>query len=700
MEIKNYKGILFFDEKGSKDTLLAKGNDFQEVVLKTENYHFIQPINFSENYFTFKSTKKAENEFGNVMVIYLEYDKGIIIVYRDNTDFQVKEDYITDKDAFYESMSKISKYLRQNISNDFATEVSLISIKLSKLIWETKEINTNFVKDKDMPEETPKIGLPSTSPETWNGTFKVGDKVKVRWDFSKDLGGGASKVEYNSIENNFTITKIDKQQATPYKEDKNGNNIGGFMRKENPSGYLYVLNNGEMWEGKDLELLDFKEEKPEQTPYEQIDFLSPSTEELDTVIKSMNYNSDGLTFIDSRKATVLIGEIAISVNFINEKGNNRISIVKKDLTGKLFESPIIKNESLLEIQEIYYNLLKQVVDYLEETPDKTPEITPFQQISFLNPSTEENDVLIKTMSYYSDGLTFENSTLANLKFKLKDRIASLEVLFDKVNNIIKISEPSKNIQAWSTEIQGRIKDENITEITNLYFKTLEKFIEKAEGKTPPKPEPKFKVGDKVKFPTSRDGKEIESFIIDDAKADGKKYLVIDKIENDKFFLKTESSDDILIQYNIRLELYEETLEKPAPKFKIGDRVTFNKMPFDTFRVMEDPKYNSEKGKFVYRLANEDGKSSFSASYEDEMNLIVVETPMDCDADPTKIVSGQVKAFYDLNKNRIDKLNSKFSCKIIKALVSLSDYEKCGSPSSVTVTKAKTDLLSKISKLKV
>ena len=76
------------------------------------------------------------------------------------------------------------------------------------------------------------------------------------------------------------------------------------------------------------------------------------------------------------------------------------------------------------------------------------------------------------------------------------------------------------------------------------------------------------------------------------------------------------------------------------------------------------------------------------------------TPKDCEADPNKIISGQVKKFYDLNKARIDKLDTKISCKIIQALVGLSEYESCGSPSSSSLPKAKTDLLSRISKLKI
>jgi hypothetical protein len=491
MEIKNYKGILFFDEKGNKDTLLAKGNDFQELVLKTENFQYIQPTAFSENVFQFKNTEKAET-IGVSLKIQLFYKEGITIRYEDRNGNVVAEYVIKEKNVFSKKMLQIVKFLRAVSENDFATEVGLIMLALEDKIWKTKEIKTDFIKDKDMPEETPKIGLPSTSPETWNGTFKVGDKVKVRWDFSKDLGGGASKVEYNSIENNFTITKIDKQQAIPYKEDKNGNNIGGIMRKENPSGYLYVLNNGDMWEGKDLELIDFKEETPEpkfkvgdkvklpktrmgnltdskvvvyakqknqdflyvttvidenvlylsedespnderdeemffpnrdnielyegvpeETPYEKIDFLNPNREDEQTIINALSsFGSE--TIIDSRRLKVNFYDTDFSINFQKDKGNNQIYIVKTDLSGNLFSSPFITNESMQEIRRILRNLLQEVVDYMEkefeETPDKTPEITPFQQISFLNPSTEENDVLIKTMSYYSDGLTFVNST--------------------------------------------------------------------------------------------------------------------------------------------------------------------------------------------------------------------------------------------------------------------------------------------------
>jgi len=112
--------------------------------------------------------------------------------------------------------------------------------------------NGNWVKEdeKEIKTESTK-SKPSTDPTTWGGTFNIGDKVKIRGDMSMNLNIG-----YLSAENNFTITSIEKGGATPYKVDKKGNSVGGFIRPENPTGFLYVLNkNGGNWEGKDLELI-------------------------------------------------------------------------------------------------------------------------------------------------------------------------------------------------------------------------------------------------------------------------------------------------------------------------------------------------------------------------------------------------------------------------------------------------------------
>lgn len=101
-------------------------------------------------------------------------------------------------------------------------------------------------------------GLPSTDPKTWDGEFKVGDRVKVRWDFSNDLGNGNAKVNYFSKENDYTIISIDKRFAKPEPD--------GIIRPENPSGFLYKVKDG-TWEGKDLELITTSQttQEPQQT---------------------------------------------------------------------------------------------------------------------------------------------------------------------------------------------------------------------------------------------------------------------------------------------------------------------------------------------------------------------------------------------------------------------------------------------------
>ena len=183
--------------------------------------------------------------------------------------------------------------------------------------------------------------------------------------------------------------------------------------------------------------------------------------------------------------------------------------------------------------------------------------TPFEQIDFLKPSTEELDILIKGMQNYSDGLTFLSNRVANVKIKTKTG-ADFEIvaIFDlNGRSAIQLLETTTKKDI----VSNKITNESLIEISEIYVSLLGQLMERVEGKTPSK---------------------------------------------------------------------------------------------------------------------------------------------DCEADPNKIISGQVKKFYDLNKTRIEKLDSKFSCKIVQALVSLSEYESCGSPSSVTLPKAKSDLLSRISKLKI
>jgi hypothetical protein len=223
-------------------------------------------------------------------------------------------------------------------------------------------------------------------------------------------------------------------------------------------------------------------------------------------------------------------------------------------------------------------------------------------------------------------------------------------------------------------------------------------------------QPKFKVGDRILYPTKQNGVALggsAKTLIEKAKNEKLGYLVVTDVTYNRY------GDEVFNYWlgfqdlpNASVSFLEEECKpyepKPDPKFKKGDQVKYDKMPFATFTVDNVTGFNWKRQTWVYKLNNNDKKSSYSAGYEPELKLIIaVETPKDCEADASKIISGQVKRFYDFNKSRIDKLDSKISCKIIQALVGLSEYESCGSPSSSTLAKTSTkDLLSRISNLKI
>ena len=301
-------------------------------------------------------------------------------------------------------------------------------------------------------------------------------------------------------------------------------------------------------------------------------------------------------------------------------------------------------------------------------------------------------------------------------------------------------------------------------VTGTLFPLVENTLELAIE------QPKFKIGDKVKIPKTRWGTPIEDFdfsFIENAKKNNQDFLYVVDVtigkegEIYKVWLSDseQGEDDVSFKMTDNIELYEETPETPEPKFKVGDKVIYYKMPFNSFTVDKVTNFNKQRQTWIYKLSNNNKKGSWSAGYEDEMRLIDADNPEpkfkvgdivkpinskqnrkyevfkvefgvdeyvydclrigmdgyvvyteselelyeetteDCEADPSLIVSGQVKKFYDLNKPRIEKLKSEFSCKIIKALVSLSDYEKCGTPSKIKLPSSKEDLLSKIQNLK-
>ena len=99
--------------------------------------------------------------------------------------------------------------------------------------------------------------LPSTDKSVWGAEYKIGEKVKIREDFSKDK---------HNVNFTYTIQKIEVS--------------ADFKRPENTSGKLYTLSNGGgNWEGKDLELaVEDSIYKP--SVKEQLDFFQSNIKDF------------------------------------------------------------------------------------------------------------------------------------------------------------------------------------------------------------------------------------------------------------------------------------------------------------------------------------------------------------------------------------------------------------------------------------
>jgi hypothetical protein len=137
------------------------------------------------------------------------------------------------------------------------------------------------------PPTTQQRGLPSTDTSVWGAEFKVGDKVKIRWDFSEDLGNGMSRRKYSSPENSFEIVRV--------------SNISDAKRSENPTGSLYELNNGEAWEGKDLELIGATTPLPSAKKDEWNWRFKTEQELKDTLGGDLHAQKEGSIFTNSMK---------------------------------------------------------------------------------------------------------------------------------------------------------------------------------------------------------------------------------------------------------------------------------------------------------------------------------------------------------------------------------------------------------------
>ena len=400
---------------------IADGNIWKTSKIATEKYiyrqwlqtaqnQYVIPAYADENIFAFETAQRTKDLYGVTIAITLDYVKGLSLFINTNKgDFpEIKRDDIVNLNKFREAYEEVLHLINQYTNNTTAKETDEF---VSKLLFEIDENNIAFAWKEN--------------------TLKVGDKVVI------------------------PLTKMGK-------ELKNRMSVAWDNAIQRNQKYLYV--------------------------------------------------------------TEVLQDGKVALNDV------------KDGDGDYF------NENLDNL--IVYN-------EMPETPK-----TPFQQIDFLSPSTEEYSKLITGMINYSDGLKFNNSRSGVFKIINKDGSETeFSFIFNEVDNTISITPIGRDDLIT---VSKKIKNENIEEIAKIYWDTFTRIT---------------KIG--LKFP-----------------------------------------------------------------------------------------------------------------------------PKDCEADPNKIISGQVKKFYDLNKTRIEKLDSKFSCKIVQALVSLSEYESCGSPSSSNLPKAKSDLLSRISNLKI
>lgn len=140
---------------------------------------------------------------------------------------------------------------------------------------------------------------------------------------------------------------------------------------------------------------------------------------------------------------------------------------------------------------------------------------------------------------------------------------------------------------------------------------------------------------------------------------------------------------------------------PYPKFQVGDRVK-RVGGSSILTIKKITAFDITKKEWDYDLFNEGGAEV--SLYESELELVSQDSkekplPSDCKVDENMIDSLVVGAFFQKNKSRINALNSEISCIIKEALLSLSNYEKCGDGAEIPMPQPtqekKLDLLAEI-----
>ena len=220
------------------------------------------------------------------------------------------------------------------------------------------------------------IGTPSTFLINWRASYNVGDKVRIRIDMVD------KNIDYNSDDNVFTIVKIEKGGATPFKLDSKGNSIGGFIRDENPSGFLYILDkNGGSWEGKDLETyLEVIQPQTTTTIVEKTKVSNNSNkEEIQLLVD--NFITSNATEIQkiSQDNPLLFDSVTNILSFISTKLGTRegaIEIPKFEEPTPLVVEKELVNNDILKLGLVYvknFNVLSMESGFYElQTNKKNP----------------------------------------------------------------------------------------------------------------------------------------------------------------------------------------------------------------------------------------------------------------------------------------------------------------------------------------
>jgi hypothetical protein len=385
--------------------------------------------------------------------------------------------YGIDSDLYSAKVKSVGKSIDVQILVDkkiihFSPKISLEILKAftnkeyyQSIVDGTKEEETP--PPTSTPPPTQRKGLPSTDLRVWGAEYEIGDKVKIRWDFSTDLGNGASDVVYDSPENFFEIT-----DKTILSEAK---------RKENSTGFLYELTNGQSWEGKDLELVS-EESVPKSEKEDDWNWRFKTSEELRAELGGdLHAMKDGSVF--ARSMSYLLGkkikETTDSLDAIFRINRNTYGGIEVN-TEKTFgiSNPEHDNEWYISSWMITDKIIedevhKYVFDWSKKLFDEIPKKDKFDGAHYLPFSNLINQILKNDGGLsYSDFESF--ISLCELSNKIERDVVSVvddteSSEFVKNLLITKYSELLQKVRAKIFEFTNESDFQIDTQVEKVYL---------------------------------------------------------------------------------------------------------------------------------------------------------------------------------------------------------------------------------------